>query len=367
MSTSSTGQMFVVTNFGESHGPAVGCVIDGCPPGMTLSAEDIQVDLDRRRPGTSRLVTQRNEADMVKILSGVYQGITTGTPIALVIENTDQRSKDYDKIKDTFRPAHADWGYWAKYGGIRDPGGGGRASARLTVPTVAAGAVARKWLQENLGIRIRACVTSIGEIDVGIEDWSLVDKTPFFVPNSRQISEIEAYIDSVRKSGNSVGASVYLRVSGVPAGLGDPVYNRLDGELARALMNINAVKGVEIGAGFSTSRMFGTQNADRMYRGGFQSNNAGGILGGISSGAPITAAVAIKPTPSVLQPMASVDSDGNEVEVATRGRHDPCVGLRAVPVVEAAAALVLIDAALRQRAQCGNLGLRLEDAFRDAT
>lgn len=356
MSSSSTGRLFVVTNFGESHGPAVGCVIDGCPPDMALSEADIQIELDRRKPGTSRHVTQRKESDTVHILSGVYEGKTTGTPIALVIYNEDQRSRDYGAIAHQFRPAHADWGYWAKFG-LRDPRGGGRSSARLTAPTVAAGAVAKKWLKENLGVTIRACVTEIGKLPITFEDWSLVDSNPFFVPNSTQIADLEAMLDAARKSGDSLGSRLRLEIHGVPAGLGNPVYQRLDANLAQALMGVNAVKGVEIGDGFAASRLTGTQNADEMTPEGFLTNHAGGILGGISSGAPIVANVAIKPTPSVRLPLKSLDEEGEPVEVVTIGRHDPCVGLRAAPVLEAVAALVIMDAALMQRGQCGNFGL----------
>ncbi len=355
MSSSSTGRVFVVTNFGESHGPAVGCVIDGCPAGLDLNPEDIQRDLDRRKPGTSRHVTQRRESDTVHVLSGVYEGKTTGTPIALVIYNEDQRSRDYGAIAHQFRPAHADWGYWAKFG-IRDPRGGGRSSARLTAPTVAAGAVAKKWLAQNMGIRFRACVTEIGNTPVAFEDWSLVETNPFFVANSSQIPELEALLDKAREAGDSLGARLHLEITGVPAGLGNPVYQRLDAVLAHALMGVNAVKGVEIGDGFAASRLTGTQNADLMTKDGFQSNHAGGILGGISNGNTITAEIAIKPTPSVRLPLTSLDEEGNEVEVVTLGRHDPCVGLRAAPVLEAVAALAIMDAALMQQAQCGNLG-----------
>lgn len=357
MSSSSIGRMFVVTNFGESHGPAVGCVIDGCPAKMPLTEADIQKELDRRKPGTSRHVTQRKESDTVHILSGVYEGLTTGTPIALVIYNEDQRSKDYGAIAHQFRPAHADWGYWAKFG-IRDPRGGGRSSARLTAPTVAAGAVAKKWLRENLGISIRACVTEIGNTPVVFEDWIYVNENPFFVPNKTQIDALESLMDATRKSGDSLGARLHLEISGVPAGLGNPVYHRLDADLAQALMGVNAVKGVEIGEGFGASRLTGTQNADVMTPEGFQTNHAGGILGGISSGATIVANVAIKPTPSVRLPLQSLDEEGKPVQVVTIGRHDPCVGLRAAPVLEAVAALTVMDAALVQRGQCGNFGRR---------
>ena len=355
MSSSSTGEVFVVTNFGESHGPAIGCVIDGCPPGMTLTEADIQVELDRRKPGTSRHVTQRREADAVEILSGVYEGRTTGTPIALLIRNTDQRSRDYGAVAHQFRPAHADWGYWAKFG-LRDPRGGGRASARLTAPTVAAGAVAKKWLKENLNITIRACLTKLGATPVRVEDWDAVNQNAFFAANTTQIAELDAQMDRVRETGDSIGSELYVEALNVPAGLGNPVYGRLDAKLAAALMGVNAVKGVEIGDGFAAAESTGTTNADCMTKAGFATNHAGGILGGISNGAAITARVAVKPTPSVRLPLASLDEEGNEVTVSTTGRHDPCVGLRAAPVLEAVTALVLIDAVLLQRAQCGTMG-----------
>lgn len=363
MSGSSIGKLFVVTNFGESHGPAIGCVIDGCPPGMPLSEADIQPDLDRRRPGQSKFVTQRKEADAVKILSGVYEGVTTGTPIALLIENTDQRSRDYSEVARQFRPSHADWSYWNKYG-IRDPRGGGRSSARLTAPTVAAGAVARKWLSTELGITIRARVSSIGTVKLPLENWDEVDNNPFFAANVSNIAEVDTYLGKIRKEGNSIGATVEFEAMGVPAGLGSPLYDRLDAWLAYALMGINAVKAVEIGNGFEAATLTGAEGNDQMTAQGFASNNAGGILGGISSGAPITGRIAIKATPSILTPLKSLDIEGNEIEVVTKGRHDPCVGIRAVPVVEAVIALVLMDVALMQRAQCGNLGVRPEDLFR---
>ncbi len=355
MSSSSIGEVFVVTNFGESHGPAIGCVIDGCPPGMTLEEADIQAELDRRKPGTSRHVTQRREADAVEILSGVYEGRTTGTPIALLIRNTDQRSRDYGAVAHQFRPAHADWGYWAKFG-LRDPRGGGRASARLTAPTVAAGAVAKKWLKENLNITIRACLTKLGTTPVRVEDWKAVNQNAFFAANASQIPELEAQMDRVRETGDSIGSELYVEALNVPAGLGNPVYGRLDAKLAAALMGVNAVKGVAIGDGFAAVEATGTTNADCMTKAGYATNHAGGILGGISNGAAITARVAVKPTPSVRLPLASLDEEGNEVTVSTTGRHDPCVGLRAAPVLEAVTALVLMDAALLQRAQCGTLG-----------
>ena len=356
MAGSSIGKLFVVTNFGESHGPAIGCVIDGCPPGMKLSESDIQGDLDRRRPGQSKFVTQRREADAVRILSGVYEGVTTGTPIALLIENTDQRSKDYSEVARQFRPSHADWTYWNKFG-IRDPRGGGRSSARLTAPTVAAGAVARKWLKENFGVTIRARVEAIGTLELPFEDWSEVNNNPFFAANTSSIGKAEEYLTALRKEGDSVGARLSFEVLGVPAGWGNPLYDRLDAQIAYALMGINAVKGVEIGRGFEAASSVGSETNDQMTAQGFESNNAGGILGGISSGAPIFGRLAIKPTPSILTPLKSLDTEGREIELVTKGRHDPCVGIRAVPVVEAALALVLIDAALAQRAQCGNTGV----------
>ena len=359
MPSSSIGELFVVTNFGESHGPAVGCVIDGCPPGMELSVEDIARELMRRRPGTSRFVTQRKETDDVQILSGVYEGRTTGTPIALLIPNIDQKSHDYTDIADRFRPAHADWGYFAKFG-IRDP----RSSARLTAPTVAAGAVAKKWLSENLGIVIRARVTKIGVRRVRFKDWSYVNQNPFFAANDDQIEELKEYVDAVRKEGDSIGGELLVEARGVPAGLGNPVYNRLDAKLAYALMGLNAVKGVSIGDGFSVAWKKGTENADEMLDEGFASNHAGGILGGISSSAPIILHVAIKPTPSVSTPLRSLNEEGQDVQIITKGRHDPCVALRAAPILEALVALVLIDAALLQRAQCDNFGLIYDNPTR---
>ena len=363
MSSSSIGEVFVVTNFGESHGPAIGCVIDGCPPGLELSVEDIARELRRRRPGTSRFVTQRKETDDVQILSGVYEGRTTGTPIALLIPNIDQKSHDYAQIADRFRPSHADWGYFAKFG-LRDPRGGGRSSARLTAPTVAAGAVAKKWLLENLGICIRARVTKIGTHRVRFKDWACVDRNPFFAANDDQIDELQEYVDSVRKDGDSVGGELLVEARGVPAGFGNPVYNRLDAKLAYALMGVNAVKGVSIGDGFAVTGKLGTQNADEMLDDGFSSNHAGGILGGISTSAPIVIRVAVKPTPSISHPLRSLNEDGQDVQIVTKGRHDPCVALRAAPILEAVVALVLIDSALLQRAQCDNFGLIYDNPAR---
>lgn len=356
MAGSRIGEFFTVINFGESHGPAIGCVIDGCPPGMPLSEEDIQVELDRRRPGTSRHVTQRKESDRVEILSGLYQGKTTGTPIALLIRNEDQRSKDYSAIEKLFRPAHADFTYWRKFG-IRDPRGGGRSSARLTAPTVAAGAVAKRWLKENLGIEIRACLVSLGGIKLEVKDWGSVNQNPFFTADPSKVPELEAFMDELRRTGDSAGSVVYVEALGVPPGLGEPIYRRLDACLAYAFMGLNAVKGVEIGDGFAAAASRGTLNADQMgtaYESGFASNHAGGILGGISTGQPITARVAIKPTPSVRTELKTVTIDGEDAFVSTKGRHDPCVGIRAAPVLEALTALVLIDQALAQRAQCGH-------------
>ncbi len=353
MSGNTLGTIFAVTNFGESHGPAIGCVIDGCPPGMALSEADIQADLDRRRPGTSRHVTQRAEPDAVEILSGVYEGRTTGTPIALLIRNTDQRSKDYSNIAQSFRPGHADYTYWHKYG-IRDPRGGGRSSARLTAPTVAAGAVAKKWLAEKYGTRFRACMTQIGEVEIPFESWDHVPNNPFFAPVA-DVSELENYMDALRKAGDSCGARIRVQATGVPVGLGEPLYDKLDADIAHALMGLNAVKGVEIGAGFGSVVQRGTTHGDSLTPEGFASNNAGGILGGISSGQDIDALVAIKPTSSIISPRQSIDIHGQSTEVVTKGRHDPCVGIRAAPIAEALLALVLMDHALRHRAQCGDV------------
>ena len=352
MSGNTLGNLFAVTNFGESHGPAIGCVIDGCPPGMALSEADIQPELDRRRPGTSKFVTQRAEPDQVEILSGVYEGRTTGTPICLLIRNQDQRSKDYGDIVQTFRPGHADYTYWKKYG-IRDPRGGGRSSARLTAPTVAAGAVARKWLHERHGTTFLGCMTHIGELTIGFEDWAHVPANPFFAPVA-DVSALEDYMNALRKSGDSCGARLRVVARGVPAGLGQPIYDRLDADIAKAMMGLNAVKGVEIGDGFASVAHRGSQHGDSLLPGGgFASNHDGGVLGGISNGQDIEVAVAIKPTSSILVPRASVNLAGEAVEVITKGRHDPCVGIRATPILEALLALVVMEHALRQRAQCG--------------
>jgi len=360
MAGSTFGQLFTVTNFGESHGPAIGCVIDGCPPGMALSEADIQGDLDRRRPGTSRHVTQRNEPDAVEILSGVYQGKTTGTPIALLIRNTDQRSKDYGNILETFRPGHADYTYWHKYG-IRDPRGGGRSSARLTAPMVAAGAVAKKWLREKFGTEIRGCMTQLGDVVIAHEDWAHVPHNPFFAPNASQIQALEDYMDALRKAGDSCGARLYVEATGVPVGLGEPLFDKLDADIAYAMMGINAVKGVEIGAGFGCVTQKGSEHGDPLTPGGFTSNHSGGVLGGISTGQDVRVSMAIKPTSSIRVPRPSIDTDGNPSEVETFGRHDPCVGIRATPIAEAMLALVLMDHALRHRAQCGDVQVNTPD------
>jgi chorismate synthase len=354
--SSTLGTLFRVTNFGESHGPAIGCVIDGCPPGMALAETDIQPELDRRRPGTSRHVTQRNEADAVEILSGVYEGLTTGTPICLLIRNTDQRSKDYGNLLDTFRPGHADYTYWRKYG-LRDPRGGGRASARLTAPMVGAGAVARKWLREQYGIGFRGCMTALGEIEIPFEGWEHVPNNAFFAANASRIGELEAAMDALRKAGDSVGARIRVEATNVPAGLGAPLFDKLDAEIAYAMMGINAVKGVEIGAGFACVAQRGSVHGDELTPAGFRSNNAGGVLGGISSGQDISVNLAIKPTSSIRTPRASIDRSGAPTVVETFGRHDPCVGIRATPIAEAMLALVLMDHALRHRAQCGDVRL----------
>jgi chorismate synthase len=353
MSGNTFGHLFAVTNFGESHGPAVGCVIDGCPPGMALSEADIQPDLDRRRPGTSRHVTQRNEPDAVEILSGVYEGKTTGTPICLLIRNTDQRSKDYGNILQTFRPGHADYTYWHKFG-IRDPRGGGRSSARLTAPTVAAGAVAKKWLFQQFGTTFRGCMTQIGDIPIAFESWDHVHHNPFFAP-AADVSALEDYMDALRKAGDSCGARIRVTASGVPVGLGEPLYDKLDADIAWAMMGLNAVKGVEIGAGFASVAQRGTTHGDSLSPEGFRSNNAGGVLGGISTGQDLEVSLAIKPTSSIISPRESIDVNGAPTEVVTKGRHDPCVGIRAAPIAEALLALVVIEHALNHRAQCADV------------
>ena len=363
MAGNTFGQLFTVTTFGESHGPALGCIIDGCPPGLSLNEADIQHDLDRRKPGTSRHVTQRREADEVEILSGVFEGKTTGTPIALLIRNTDQRSKDYGNIAQQFRPGHADYTYWHKYG-TRDYRGGGRSSARETAARVAAGAVAKKWLKEQFGVEIISYVTQVGECEIAFEGYQHISENPFFAANQSQIAELESYMDSVRKSLDSVGAKLRVEASNIPVGLGEPVFDRLDADIAHALMSINAVKGVEIGDGFDVVAQRGSYHGDELTPQGFLSNHAGGILGGISTGQTITANFAIKPTSSIATTRNSIDIDGNPVEIATHGRHDPCVGLRAAPIAEAMMALVLIDHALRHRAQNADVLVNTPDIAR---
>ncbi|WP_374245687.1 chorismate synthase [Zoogloea sp.] len=350
MSGNTFGTLFTVTSFGESHGPGIGCVVDGCPPGLAISEADIQIELDRRKPGTSRHVTQRREPDTVEILSGVFEGVTTGTPIALLIRNQDQRSKDYGNIAAQFRPGHADYAYWQKYG-IRDYRGGGRSSARETAVRVAAGAIARKWLQERFGIAIRGYMAQLGPVEIPFVSWDEIDGNAFFAPNQAIVPQLEAYMDTLRKSGDSVGARINVVATGVPVGWGEPVYDRLDAEIAYAMMGINAVKGVEIGAGFASVAQLGTQHSDEMTPEGFLSNNAGGVLGGISTGQDILVSMAIKPTSSTRLDRRSIDTAGEPVVVNTHGRHDPCVGIRATPIAEAMLALVLMDHALRHRAQ----------------
>ena len=355
MSGNTFGTLFAVTNFGESHGPAIGCVIDGCPPGMALSEADIQGDLDRRRPGTSKFVTQRNEPDAVEILSGVYEGKTTGTPIALLIRNTDQRSKDYGDILQTFRPGHADYTYFRKYG-LRDPRGGGRSSARLTAPMVAAGAVAKKWLAQKYGTTFHGCMTQIGDLVIPFESWDHVPNNPFFAPVA-DVSALEAYMGELRKAGDSCGARLRVTARHVPVGLGEPLFDKMDADIAFAMMGINAVKGVEIGAGFASVTQRGTTHGDSLSPQGFRSNNAGGVLGGISTGQDLEVSIAIKPTSSILSPRESIDVFGRSTEVVTKGRHDPCVGIRATPIAEAMLALVVMEHALRHRAQCADVNL----------
>jgi chorismate synthase len=350
MSGNTFGKLFCVTSFGESHGPAIGCVVDGCPPGMGLSVVDIQQELDRRKPGTSRHVTQRRESDTVEILSGVFEGKTTGTPIALLIRNEDQRSKDYSKIMDTFRPGHADYSYWQKYG-LRDHRGGGRSSARETAVRVAAAAIAKKWLGEKYGVVIRGYLAQLGPVVIPFKQWKMVNQNPFFAADASLVPNLEDFMDKLRKSGDSVGAKISVVAEGVPVGWGEPVFDRLDAEIAYAMMSINAVKGVEIGAGFSSVAQRGTEHSDEITPEGFLSNNAGGILGGISTGQSITVNLAIKPTSSIRLERRSIDKIGRPVIVETHGRHDPCVGIRATPIAEAMLALVLMDHALRNRAQ----------------
>ncbi len=364
MSGNSIGKLFTVTTFGESHGPALGCIVDGCPPGLALSTADLQRDLDRRKPGQSRHTTQRRETDEVQILSGVFEGQTTGTPIGLLIENVDQRSKDYSDIKDTFRPGHADYTYQQKYG-FRDYRGGGRSSARETAMRVAAGAIAKKYLLTRYGITVRGYLAQLGPIKAEAFDWAEVENNPFFCPDKDKVAELEAYMDALRKEGDSIGARINVVASGLFPGLGEPIFDRLDAEIAHALMSINAVKGVEIGAGFACIEQKGTEHRDEITPEGFLGNHAGGVLGGISSGQDIVASIALKPTSSLRLPCLSIDRHGNACEVVTKGRHDPCVGIRATPIAEAMLAIVLMDHVLRHRAQ--NLEVQSETPVVPAT
>ncbi len=350
MSGNSIGKLFTVTSFGESHGPAIGCVVDGCPPGLELCEADMQHDLDRRKPGKTRHTTQRRESDEVQILSGVFEGKTTGTPIGLIIHNTDQRSKDYSNIMDRFRPGHADYTYLQKYG-VRDYRGGGRSSARETAMRVAAGAIAKKYLKERYGIVIRGYMQQLGPITPDKFDWNEVENNPFFFPDADRVSELEAYMDALRKEGNSIGARINVVATGISPGLGEPIFDRLDADIAHAMMSINAVKGVELGAGFKCVEQKGTEHRDEMTPNGFASNNAGGVLGGISSGQDIVVSIALKPTSSIRLPGESVNVKGETAEVVTKGRHDPCVGIRATPIAEAMLAITLMDHVLRHRAQ----------------
>jgi len=354
MSGNTFGTLFCVTSFGESHGPAYGGVVDGCPPGLALSAQDIQKELDRRKPGSSRHVTQRRETDMIEILSGVYEGKTTGTAIGFLVRNEDQRSKDYSAIAEKFRPGHADYTYWQKYG-IRDARGGGRASARETVIRVAAGAIAKKWLQERYGVQVRGHLAQLGPHPVAFKSWDLVATNPFFAANDSQLSQLEDFMDGLRAAGDSCGARVNVVASGVPVGWGEPVYGRLDADIAAAMMSINAVKGVEIGAGFAAITQKGSEHGDEMTPKGFLTNNNGGVLGGISTGQDVTVSIALKPTSSIRLPRRTITTKGEATTVETTGRHDPCVGIRATPIAEAMLACVLIDHALRHRAQCGDV------------
>jgi chorismate synthase len=356
MSGNTLGLLFTVTTFGESHGPAIGAVVDGCPPGMALSAADLQLDLDRRKPGTSRHVTQRSEDDQVEILSGVFEGKTTGAPIGLLIRNTDQRSQDYGDILQPFRPGHADYAYHFKYG-FRDPRGGGRSSARLTAPVVAAAAIAKKWLREQYGTEFYGYMSQLGEIQIPFEDLAEVGKNPFFAANANIIPQLENYMDALRKAGDSCGARIEVRARNVPIGLGEPLFDKLDADIAHAMMGINAVKGIEIGAGFASVAQRGSEHGDELHPDGFASNNAGGTLGGISTGQDLRISIAIKPTSSIMSPKESVDLNGKPITVQTKGRHDPCVGIRATPIAEAMLALVVMDHALRHRAQCADVSL----------
>lgn len=355
MSGNSFGLLYCVTSFGESHGPAYGGVVDGCPPGLSLSANDLQKELDRRKPGTSRHVTQRRESDSVEILSGIYEGRTTGTAIGFLVRNEDQRSKDYAEIAQKFRPGHADYTYTQKYG-FRDPRGGGRASARETVVRVAAGAIAKKWLKQRYGVQVRGYLAQLGPKEIDFEDWKYVDQNPFFAPSEKMVAQLEKFMDELRESGDSVGARVNVVASGVPAGWGEPVYGRLDADIAAAMMSINAVKGVELGAGFRSIAQKGSEHGDEMAPGPrFLSNNNGGVLGGISTGQDVTVSIALKPTSSIRLPRRTIDAQGAAATIATTGRHDPCVGIRATPIAEAMLACVLMDHALRHRAQCADV------------
>jgi len=354
MSGNSFGTLFRVTSFGESHGPALGGVVDGCPPGLALAAEDLQHELDRRKPGQSRHVTQRRESDAVEILSGLFEGRTTGTPIAFVVRNEDARSKDYAAIAEKFRPGHADYTYWQKYG-VRDPRGGGRASARETLVRVGAGAIAKKWLGERYGVRVRGYLAQLGPIVIPFRDWAAVEQNPFFAPDPDSVVALETHLDALRRAGDSCGARVNVVAEGVPVGWGEPVYGRLDADIAAAMMSINAVKGVEIGAGFSAVTQTGGTHGDEMSPQGFLSNNNGGVLGGISTGQDVTVSIALKPTSSIRLARRTVNVRGEATEVSTEGRHDPCVGIRATPIAEAMLACVLMDQALRHRAQCGDV------------
>ncbi len=354
MSGNSFGTLFCVTSFGESHGPAYGGVIDGCPPGLALSEADLQKELDRRRPGTSRHVTQRRESDRVEILSGVFEGVTTGTAIGFLVRNEDQRSKDYGAIAQKFRPGHADWTYFQKYG-RRDPRGGGRASARETLVRVAAGAVAKKWLGERYGVVVRGYLAQLGPHPIAFKSWDAVGANPFFAPDADKVAELERFMDSLREAGDSCGARINVVAEKVPAGWGEPVYGRLDADIAGAMMSINAVKGVEIGAGFAAVAQAGSEHGDEMTPQGFLSNRNGGVLGGISTGQDVTVSIALKPTSSIRIPRRTIDTRGEPATVETTGRHDPCVGIRATPIAEAMLACVLMDHALRHRAQCGDV------------
>ena len=354
MSGNTFGTLYCVTSFGESHGPAYGGVVDGCPPGLELANQDIQKELDRRKPGSSRHVTQRRESDAVEILSGVYEGKTTGTAIGFLIRNEDQRSKDYAAIAEKFRPGHADYTYWQKYG-VRDPRGGGRASARETVVRVAAGAIAKKWLRERYGVVVKGYLAQLGSREISFNDWKFVDENPFFCPDPAIVPELEKFMDALRESGDSCGARVNVVASGVPVGWGEPVYGRLDADIAWAMMSINAVKGVEIGAGFAAIGQKGSEHGDEMTPQGFASNNNGGVLGGISTGQDVTVSLALKPTSSIRLPRRTIDVRGRATSIETAGRHDPCVGIRATPIAEAMLACVLMDHALRHRAQCGDI------------